>query len=155
FISLGLALCAAVGAWLLAGHVESHMVSVLWIAPIMIPLVALARLRQAALQGLQHVVVGQLPEVLIQRLLFIALVGVAYLSLRDDLTAPWAVSLDVLAAVAALLLGIRLLHKALPQSVQEAPPAYEIRVWARSIAPLLFISIVQAVSGQVTYVLLG
>jgi O-antigen/teichoic acid export membrane protein len=154
-ISLGLALVAAIGAWILAEHVESQMVFTLWIALMMIPLIALTRLRQAALQGLGHVVVGQLPEVVIRRLLFIVFVGVVYSVLGADLTAPWAVSMDVLAAGVALFLGVGLLHKTLPRYAQEASPVYQTRVWARSMLPLLFISVIQAISGQVALVLLG
>jgi O-antigen/teichoic acid export membrane protein len=154
-ISLGLTLLAAVGVWILAGYSESQMVSTLWIALSMIPLVALTRLRQAALQGLGHVVVGQLPEVVIRRLLFIVFVGIVYSVLGANLTAPWAVSMDVLAAGVALFLGIRLLHKTLPRYAQETSPVYQTHVWARSMLPLLFISVIQAISGQVTLVLLG
>ena len=153
--SLGLALLAAGGAWILTDDSESQMISTIWVALLMIPLLALIHVRQAALQGLQHVVVGQLPEVLIRRLFFIVFVGVAYAALGSGLTAPWAMWMDVLAAGIALLFAIRLLQKAVPQYAQEASPVYQTRVWLCSMFPLVIVNVIQAISGQVALVLLG
>jgi Polysaccharide biosynthesis protein. len=62
--SLGIASLSAVVLWFLRTNLDSQMLYPLWVALILLPLTALMSVRQAAMQGLNHVVVGQLPGML-------------------------------------------------------------------------------------------
>lgn len=155
FVSVGLASIVAVIAWVFAGRFESQMLPAFWIGMVFVPLAALMRLRQAALQGLYHVVVGQLPDMFIRPLLFITLLAGAYLFLREDLNAPWALGMNVAAAGVALFIGTRFLRGILPQPVQEASPVYQTRLWAGSALPLLFFSGMQVINAQADTIMLG
>jgi O-antigen/teichoic acid export membrane protein len=121
----------------------------------MLPLLTLNSLRQAALRGLNRVVIGQLPEMLIQPMVFISLIGAAYLFLDKSLSTPQAVGMGVFAAGVAFIVGTRFLHKTLPRAVKKTSPAYKTRMWARSALPLLFIAIMQVINNRIDTIMLG
>jgi len=158
-VSLGLAFFAALVAWILTGHSNSQMLLSFWVALIMLPLINLTSLRRAALRGLNRVVIGQLPELLIQPIVFISLIVASYFVFEKftekSFTAPWAVGMNVMAAGVALIIGMRLLHKNLPQTVREASPAYISRMWIRSALPLLLITLMQMITIRADTIMLG
>jgi O-antigen/teichoic acid export membrane protein len=153
--SLGLAILAAFIAWTMAANLEESVLPTFWLAMISLPLLTIMRVRQASLQGLSRVVAGQLSEMLIWPGLFILLLGGAYLLLSQDLTAPWAMSLNVAASSVALLVGVRLLQKATPRAVTDAPPAYDTTRWLRSILPLVLVSSMRVVNARIDIIMLG
>lgn len=155
FLSVGLAILAALVAWILEEQVEAHLVSGLWVALIMLPLVALTHLRQAAMLGLQHIVIGQLPTMLIRPMLFIILVTGMYLFLGDSITAPGVMSLQVMAAGIAFIIAARQLRTKLSQLSKQVSPTYQGRIWMSSALPLLFVSGMYIVNAQTDTIMLG
>jgi O-antigen/teichoic acid export membrane protein len=153
--SVGLSLLAATAAWFFGKSLEQQMLSAFLVGLSLLPLAALIYIQQAAMRGLQRVVVGQLPEALIRPLLFLVLVGVAYAFLGENLGAAGAVGLSVVAAVVAFLIGARLLHRALPYAVTQAYPTYRGREWMRSVPPLLFLGGMLVIITQIPTILLG
>lgn len=154
-VSLSLVLLAAVVTWVLREHLNPEMLPAFWVGLIMLPLMTLTRLRQAVMQGLQHVVAGQLPEMLIRPLLFVALVGGAYLFLKENLNALWAVGMNVAATGAAFFIGTWMLFNVLPQAVKEAVPDYQTRAWVRSALPLLLVTGLGVINSQIDITMLG
>jgi O-antigen/teichoic acid export membrane protein len=154
-VSLGLALLAAGVAGVLADGFDFQMLLTFWLALFILPLTALTGLRRAAMRGLHRVVTGQLPESIIRPLLYIALVGCAYLFLSEDLNASWAVGMNVVTASVAFLIGTQLLSKALPQAVKKASPVYQTRVWTGSVLPMVFISGMQIINSRADILILG
>lgn len=154
-ISLGLALVAAGVAGTLIKHFDSQILSAFWIALIMLPLSALTRLRQAAIQGLHRVVLCQLPEILIQPLVFMALVGAVYLIRERNLSPHGAVGLQVVSASVVFLIGTGLLYKILPRPAKDASPVYQTRLWIRSALPLLLAAGMQIIIAQTDIIMLG
>lgn len=152
--SLGLALLAATVSWVLRGRWAPQTLPCFWVALLLLPLIALTRVRQAALQGLHRVVLGSIPERLIQPSLLLTLVGVTYFSPRQ-LTAPIAMGLNVLATGVAFVIGARWLYQALPPAVKEAEPVYRNATWARSALPLLFLAGVGVLFSQASTLILG
>lgn len=153
--SVGFGMLGAAVGLALAGHLGSQMVTTLWVALIMVPLLAFTRIKQATLQGLQKVVRGQVPELLIQPLLFIILVGSAYLVLGKGLGPPSVAGMYVGAAGVALLVGARLLSQALPTAVRKASPTYQMRAWVRSAMPLLFVGGMYIINSRISIIMLG
>src|SRR5947209_5639161 len=75
---------------------------------------------------------------------------------RTLLAASAGIALVAVAATcAALVCGAALLERALPASVKEAAPNAQPRVWMRSVVPLLLVSGVNSVSGQIPVLMLG
>ncbi|MHC4359170.1 MAG: oligosaccharide flippase family protein, partial [Planctomycetota bacterium] len=153
--SLGLALLAAIVSWALSPHINQRMLFAFWVVLPLLPLVTLTRLRQAAMQGLHRVVVGQLPELLILPMLFISLIGGAYLVVGESLTAPQAIGMNVVAAGVAFLIGTYLLYKALPPIAKKASPDYQTRVWLTSALPLLFVGVIGVFNYRIDTLMLG
>ena len=150
--SAGIALVAVAVSWLISGGAEGR--GAFWLAMSLLPLLALLRLKQFVMQGIHRTVVGQMPETLVQPLLLTALVA-AYYACVGGLTATGAMGLNVAATCAALVCGAALLERALPASVKEAAPNAQPRVWMRSVVPLLLVSGVNSVSGQIPVLMLG
>jgi O-antigen/teichoic acid export membrane protein len=112
-----------------SGH--SALTGALITGAAIVPLLALAQLGQALLQGLQRMVAAFAPTTLgrpLAMLLALAVVAAAGV----DLSAAGAVALQ--GAAAALLLCVTgvLVWRCLPAGVRRAAPAYATRSWARS-----------------------
>ena len=98
--ALTMAVAACVG-WLVYRS-QPELLHAFWIALLLIPLIAFATLRQAALQGLGRVVLGRAPETIVAPALFIGLAAAAASALGDDFSAGWAVAMQVVATFCAL-----------------------------------------------------
>lgn len=122
---------------------------------LLVPIIAVTSIRQAAMQGLGRVVLGRTPETIVTPALFLLLIAVAWSHLGESFSATWAVALQVAASFAALLVGIYFLRRVLPHHVNVEQAQYEMGSWVRSAIPLLLFSLVQAISAQIDIILLG
>jgi O-antigen/teichoic acid export membrane protein len=124
-------------------------------ALLILPLLSLAHLTEASLQGLQYVVVGRLPETIIRPVAFIILLGGAYVILGAELSVYWVMGLNAIAVGIAFLATMYLLHKAMPQPVRNVSPVYQTRMWIGRAIPLMLISGIQIVNGRTDILMLG
>lgn len=154
-VSLALAAGAALIARALLSGRDAQSMEVFWPALVLLPLITLTRVRQAALQGLNILVLGQLPETIVQPSLFLILLGVAYWRLGKHLTATWAMGMNVVATAVAFVVGALLLRKYLPAPAKGAKLAYPDWGWLRSALPLMFLSGVAVIYGQADLLILG
>jgi O-antigen/teichoic acid export membrane protein len=147
---------AAVGVgWVLAGYAFSPRLSVFAVASLLLPLLALTRLTQSAMQGLHRVVASQVPETLVHPAFFIVLIGAASLFMGAALTARAAAGVNVLAASASLLVAAALLRRYLPNSSRGIQPAYKTKAWLSSAVSLMTVSAAGVVTTQAPLLLLG
>jgi O-antigen/teichoic acid export membrane protein len=155
--SVAIALGAALIAPTLARHAAREGLWVFWVSLILIPLIALTRVRQGALQGLNVLVLGQLPEKIIQPSLFlIFVVAVVYGHFSAlHLTAVTAMAMNVVATLIAFLVGVQLLHKYLPKLTGNMQSADAERSWMRSGLLLTFLSGITVIYGQADILILG
>jgi O-antigen/teichoic acid export membrane protein len=108
---------------------------------VMVPLIALVRLRDGALRGLGHVVLGQLAENAIRPGLFILLLVAVALGSGLVLDATGAMALHVTAAGVAFIVGASLLQICRPRGVRERPAlSYHSRAWLSAAMPLALIA---------------
>jgi len=154
-LSLALAGVGAVLAWLLRSSFGGERLSTFAWAILLVPLVALGNLRGAALQGLQRVVAGQMPEFLIRPGLLVLLLGGAVWLLDRSLSAAEAMALHVGAAALAFGFGAWMLWRATPSPVRAARPQYEGRAWWLSALPLAFIGGMSLINKQASTIILG
>jgi len=154
--SIGLAAFTGLVAWLpgSTGGDQLMLTSVM-VALISLPLIALMRIRQASMQGLQQVVIGQLPDMLIRPILFILFVAGAYFYFHLTISAPRAVGMHVAAIAVALLIEVWLLRRAIPPAVIKEAPIYHSREWLRGAMPLLFISGMAIITSRTDVIMLG
>lgn len=123
---------------------------------IMLPLMALAAMRMAALQGLGYVVLRQLPEGVCKPLFMLVLIVSASVVMGDGkLTPVRAMTMHLVAASLAFLLGAWFLRTRLPSHVRNVDPQYEHGIWLRGALPLLLLGGVQFANQQVGLLMLG
>lgn len=145
------ALAAAAAFWLAVP--DPAALPVLWLAMALLPLLALIRLCQFALMGLQRPLLAQLPESLVLPSLFLVLL--AGFGQFGPLSASRAIGLQLAAGAAAALLAAALLHRALPDAVRRAASGGARPSWARSLLPMTLLTGAAAVSAQVPILMLG
>jgi O-antigen/teichoic acid export membrane protein len=139
-------------AYLFVGSDSPVSLAIMIGAP-MIPLIALAKVRAAALQGLHLVALGQLPAVLLRPLLFSFLL--LFLFTQWPAAGPIrAMLLNVATAVAVLLLAHLLLRRRLPNE-RPAEPVQAGRQWLASSFPMALTEGMRVMQWQMTVLLLG
>ena len=153
--SLTLVLLAFAVTRTLFGDSESELVTAFIVALPILPLTALTCLRQAVMQGLHRVVTGQLPEMLVRPVLFLAMIAGVYFFLNHTPTAVEAVGMSVLAVTVAFLVGTQLLRVSLPRKMKEAALAYDSYGWLKSVVPLIMLGSIQIVNSRVDIIMLG
>jgi O-antigen/teichoic acid export membrane protein len=121
---------------------------------LLLPALALVRLAQYALQGMQMPVAGQLAEGIVHPLVLIALL-VAWRAGSRGLSATGAMGLNAAATCAALACAAAVFRRAVPRQVHQAPPGQRSDAWSRSVLPLVAVSGLAAASGQIPVLMLG
>lgn len=135
---------------------DSPKLHALRLALLALPLITLAALRQAILQGLNRITLSQLPDLLIQPVLFLALAGAAVLVLPGSALSLTAVLLCYAAVLAAVFaLGAAIQRRVMPLPVRDAVPRYATRAWVAAALPLLVANGITILHMQVTSLLLG
>ncbi len=132
-----------------------------WVLPAMIaaflllPLRALIRLRQGTMQAFGAVAPSQLPEYVVQPILFIVLLGIIWLIPQVALNPFYAMMLYLLSMLIAFAYGEFLQRKSIPSAVNSATPAYHARDWLRGALPLVLISSMQVIYSRTDVLMIG
>ena len=119
----------------------------------MIVFLALARLQGGGLQGLHHIVRGQVPANLMQPLVLSILIFAASI-LGLHLDAPLAMGLNSVSCLAVFLVADRWLWQRLPERVP-ANLVHGSRRWIASAVPLALADSMRVLQGELTVLLLG
>ena len=150
--ALALTLLGVAGSWIVAGRAGTP--GAFWTAMLLLPVLALVRLAQYALQGMRMPVAGQLAEGILHPLVLVALLAAARAG-DWGLSATGAMALNAAATCAALACAAAMFRRALPRPVREAAPRRRADVWSRSVLPLVAVSGLYAASGQIPVLMLG
>lgn len=135
-LSIAAVLCLLSGY--LAHGAQDLRTGLLW-GSLLLPLIAYARVRQAMLQGLGHVVAGQIPETLVQPGTFVLAVAALYLTTGHPQIGSEGLLLQVGAAGIACLVGVVLLRARIPAAVVEASPRFLRREWIFQALPFVWL----------------
>lgn len=143
----------ALGAFLFVGESTSPMAeAILWGAPV-IPLLALAKIRGAALQGLHFIVRGQVAVAFARPLLLSVLLFLLFWFVSDAGPAE-VMALNSLTAAAALILSHWWLKSRLPRPAP-ARIAQHGKKWRASSVPMALGEGVMVINVQLGILLLG
>jgi O-antigen/teichoic acid export membrane protein len=154
-ISLMLIGLSGVVIWLFKEPLTSQRLITFLCALALVPLIALGDLRGAALNGLQHVMAGQLPEFLLRPGIFALLLAVAALAGDSLFSAPIAMGLYVFSSAVTFGVGAWLLWRVTPLPVRKARPRFHGRTWLLSALPMAFIGGMQLIDQQASILLQG
>lgn len=121
-----------------------------------IPLAALSRVRQAALQGLKRASVAQLTQSVGRTAFFIIFIGAALaVGGSTQLRPETAVLMQALAFAAAVVIGSIAIRRVMPREVFRSAPEFQGRSWAKSLPPLAFLTALSILNGQIGVIMLG
>jgi O-antigen/teichoic acid export membrane protein len=153
--SVALVMLAGAGG-LLATHTSFYQfVHPFLVALLLVPILALMKVRQAALTGLHQVVRGQWPELLLQPLLLSMLATAVWLVTNHGLTPTLAMGSAVTSSGIALVIGARLLRSSIPPRASQAPTDAVTLPWRESLLPLVALGTIQILQSQTDTLLLG
>ena len=144
-----------VTVWFLRDRIGRDEAATFGVALILLPVLALVRLREASLRALKRVVRSQLPTTIIRPLLLGAMLSGLYFCLRQPLLAIHAMAIDCVAVFAAFVIGALWLVRELPEQVRGAEPIYADREWLKVSLPLLLIDGMFVVLNQTDIIMLG
>jgi O-antigen/teichoic acid export membrane protein len=152
-IAGAVALMVACGALFLTGdHPSQVALGVLLGAPV-IPLLSLANIRSGALQGLHHIVLGQISAQLL-RPLFLSLLLLLTYVVGISVGAPTAMALNSVGAVAVLLVTNAWLKRRLPPFTR-AETIHNSRRWIGSAIPMALTEGMRIVQAELSIVLVA
>jgi O-antigen/teichoic acid export membrane protein len=145
---------AFLGALILRNQMEPAVFETFCIAMLLLPLTASARIRQAVLQGLNKITLGQMPEQIIFPVLFI--IGLAIGFIRAESFSPQTImGLRVLAIGIVFLFGIFLLKKVLPENVRFSTPQFKTTEWFQIATPMMWMSGAHVINSYCDSIMLG
>lgn len=124
-------------------------------ALLIVPIKSVAESRAAALRGLGHIIVGQVPEEFVRPFMFAFLMAIYLLLPSMPFSAPLAMSLHVVAALFAMIFATMMLARFRPVECDAAIPRFQVREWLRSVAPLSMLAGAQVILQQTDSVMLG
>ncbi|WP_158222371.1 flippase [Tamilnaduibacter salinus] len=135
---------------------EEGRASTLLAGALLIPFVALGRLRDGALRGLGKVIIGQVSDMIIRPLLLIIFVFSLVTTNFYPLSATVAMALNVSAAACAFLFGAFLLRRATPVHLSENPtPDLDKSGWWAAAIPLGMMAGLNMINQHADILLLG
>jgi O-antigen/teichoic acid export membrane protein len=152
-VSSAIALAAAAGVFLFLDEPTAGVGAAILLGAPIIPLFALAKIRGAALQGLHHVVIGQVPAVVLRPLLYSLLLFLLF-SAMPNAGASDAMALNIATAAAVLIVAELLLRPRLPATRPERLETHGRR-WLRSAIPIGLSDSLVSIQSQFTLLLLG
>ncbi|MGY0611535.1 oligosaccharide flippase family protein [Luteimonas sp. A501] len=145
-----------VAGWLLlsGNGLASPLGMTLLAGVLMVPVVAQLSMRSAALRGLQQIIRGQVPGVLLRPMfysLFLFLVPLLFVPMTPAL----AMALGVLSAGISLVAALYMLHWAMPGRVATAAPVVDANRWWSSALPMALTEGTRLLQGHLLILLLG
>ena len=153
-IALGLVLFGGLFLTLSRIFTGERLETTLW-ALVLVPLLAVGDVRNAALRGLEKVISGQLPEFVLRPALHLFFLAICLWLIGLQISAPVAMQLYVFAAGIAFLVGLWLWHRGTPRGIGSSRPAYDRRTWTRSTAPLAVLEIMVVANLYIATVMQG
>lgn len=134
---------------------SSELISTVKWGLLLVPLVALANVRGAALRGGQRIVLGQVPELAIRPAVFSLLIFIAIIGV-PSLAPSTAMALHAAAALVALAAATWFLRTSLPR-ISSAPLRTfgQGQRWFRSAFPLALTEGMRMLQGHMSILLLG
>lgn len=124
-------------------------------ALLLVPLITLSYLREAALRGLQRVILGQLPEFIVRPGLFLLFIGSLALLRSKALSPPIAMMLYAMASFLSFIIGAWFLWRHTPQIVGQSSPSVQTRGWLASSITFALMDGFNIVDQQASTVILG
>lgn len=126
-----------------------------YIALCALPLMALTKVRQGALQGLKEVALGNISERLVKPATFILALAILYIFFGNHLNATWVVGAYVFSILIAFLVGVWLLKRHLSDDIFSVHPVFETENWIKASLPFVLIAGMRLIHKNTDVLMLG
>jgi len=141
--------------WGLFDYIGKDQAYTFWIALLLVPIIALTGLRQAALRALKHVVKAGLPDSLFRPTVIAVLTAGAFIVSSEYLHATQVMMFNLLGALTAFIIGTAWLKKLLPEQLRLTQPLYNKSEWLKVSLPLFFMACMNMVLHQTDIIMIG
>lgn len=156
FICLAVTALGLVASLALGGIVPALRSTAYLVGLLLIPLLSLGALRSGALRGLEKVVQGLLPELVLIPAFLLVFMGMVRFVAPERLDANTAMAAHVTAAALAFAIGIVFLQRHRPAAARgSVQPTYDVKSWRRSALPMAVIMGVGILFRNTDTVMLG
>jgi O-antigen/teichoic acid export membrane protein len=153
--SVAISVLFAVVMWQFYSIDNPETFQALLVATILVPVLSLTILRQSAMQGFGHILKGQLPDSILQPLLFIVFLICTYWLNSGEVEVIWVIGLKVISDTLAFAIGAYLLYRIIPPHVKKASPEYQTSQWLPSMLHLVFLAGTGVIYSRTDAVMLG
>lgn len=154
-LSLAIAVCFGLIIWQFQDKFKVESVSVLLIALLLLPLSNFLKIKESQLQGVGHIVKGQLPDVIIRPIILIILFPSVYFLFQKQFNPTWAISIYVVATGICLVIMSLIIARAIPQQITQSLPEYNKSFWLKEAIPMLLISSMYLINNETDTLMLG
>jgi O-antigen/teichoic acid export membrane protein len=143
-------------ARLVLGHEGQALLPPIWLlAGILVPLVALLRIQQAALRSMHRAAIGLLPDSLLVPILMLGFIVIAAETGWLAPTAEHALLAQVVAASAALVVAVWLVVRTTPEAARKVAPRYLRRAWLTTSGRMFMLGSLAALNGRIGILMVG
>lgn len=142
-------------SYLLDERIGAATATALLLAIPLVPLLALVRIQQATLQGLGNLIAGQVPEALVQPTAMMILAIVTLGLLDAPGSAGLALTLQLVAVIAALTCAAFLLRRRLPRDLRSAQVDYRTAEWMKAGFAFMWLIGMSAILTNMDTILVG
>jgi len=150
--SLSITVAAAGIAFFLYHNTHSFFLFIMVL--MLVPCQTIMQLQGATLQGLKHVLLGQL-AITARPALVILLVGIYFGLVKHLLETRVALTAQLISCLVLVCLSFILLFYTLPNNVKVVKSAYEPKKWITSALPFIFVSAMQIINNETSVIFLG
>lgn len=127
--------------------------ALLLIASLLVPLFGFNTIRSNTLQGLRHVVLAQLPDLLLRPAVHLVAAGI--LLFAGLLNPATALGAQIAGTGVAFLVGALFLKRKIPGKVRMSVPEYRTPEWGKAIMPFTLLAAVGTLNSQIGILVLG
>ena len=142
-------------AWAVSSHLSTPMLHTTTLMLFVLPFIAANKTIGHALQGLQRVVLGQTIYVLLRPLITLFIVGIAFTAWPEFRQPQNAMAVQLLGAAAALVIGLGLLQRIIPEQAKLSVPIFRDKEWLKTALPFMLISSAGVINSQTDIIMLG
>lgn len=141
--------------WWMQQEIDPALLATLIIGFLFVIITPLANVLGAALRGLQHIVKGQVPEIILRPALFSAFLFAATYFAVDELNPALAIGLQVAAVACSALVAFVLLQRLLPAVQAGRISSADKTRWLGSAFPMAMTEAMRMVQGNLSMLVLG
>lgn len=127
--------------------------SLMALAVFLVPLLGFNAIRGSALRGLRHVILAQLPDLVLRPAVHLTIASI--LLLAGVLSPLTALGGQLAATGAAFLVGSLFLIRRVPKQVSITTPEYRDSLWGKAIVPFTLLAAVGSLNTQIGILFLG